>query len=130
MKKEIKFRAWDTVDYMSTPFTLMDIQNGQIQFTSDCVIMQFTGLQDRNGKEIYEGDILSYDYSDHLNPYPEERKKLPCYIVKYDDNNNFLLGGFGLDKNRLYCHSSRFKYAEVLGNIYETPELNPNKTTA
>ena len=59
-QREIKFRVWDNVDYMSSPFTLQDIQDKKIQFTSDCHVMQFTGLLDKNGKECYEGDIVVY----------------------------------------------------------------------
>lgn len=50
--REIKFRVWDNVDCMSGPITLQDLQDGRIQFTSDCPIMQFTGLHDKNGKII------------------------------------------------------------------------------
>lgn len=58
MNREIKFRVWDNVNYMSNPFTLRDIMQGRIEFTSDCPIMQYTGLKDRHGKEIYESDIV------------------------------------------------------------------------
>lgn len=54
----IKFRVWDKVDYMSTPFTIQDVQSGALGFTKDCPIMQYTGINDVNGKEIYEGDLV------------------------------------------------------------------------
>ena len=57
-QREIKFRVWDNVDYMSTPFTLHDLQMRKVMFTQDCILMQFTGLLDKNGKEIYEGDVV------------------------------------------------------------------------
>jgi hypothetical protein len=60
MNREIKFRVWDNVDYRSTPFTLQDLQDKTIQFTNDCKVLQYTGLKDKNGKEIYEGDIVRY----------------------------------------------------------------------
>lgn len=55
--REIKFRVWDNIDYMSQPFTLNDVMLGKIAFTEDCPVMQYTGLKDWKGKEIYEGDI-------------------------------------------------------------------------
>lgn len=62
MKKEQKYRVWDNVNYMSSPFTFKDLQENKIQFTDDCEVMQFTGLKDKNGKEIYGGDLLSDPY--------------------------------------------------------------------
>ena len=56
--KALKFRAWDNIDYMSNPFTLEDLQLGIVQFTKDCNVMQFSGLLDCKGKEVYEGDVL------------------------------------------------------------------------
>lgn len=56
MNREIRFRVWDNVDYMSTSFTLEDLQLKKIQFTSDCPVMQYTGLKDKNGKEVFQGD--------------------------------------------------------------------------
>ena len=71
----------------------------------DIVLMQYTGVRDKNGKEIYEGDIVKY-FGD------------VCEI-------NWLLSGF-------YIHWARGgfeevatndKYCEVIGNIYENPQL-------
>ncbi len=60
-----KFRVWDNVDYMSKPFDLQGLQNKTVQFTSDCVVMQYTGLKDKAGKEIYEGDMVKHDAWDY-----------------------------------------------------------------
>lgn len=60
MQKELKFKAWDGVDYLSNPFTLYDIQNGKIQFVPGTKIIQFTGLKDMHKKEIYDGDIIKF----------------------------------------------------------------------
>ncbi len=111
MNREIKFRVWDNVDYMSTPFTLQDIQSGKIQFTGDVKIMQFTGLLDKNGKEIWEGDILKVD---------DQEDKSKCTVV-------FINGAFQRRGTRLKYHSHfepiDFDLWLVAGNIHETPEL-------
>ncbi|MGA1047841.1 MAG: YopX family protein [Minisyncoccia bacterium] len=70
--------------------------------------MQFTGLKDKNGVEIYEGDIVKY--IGQLNP---DRYKL--FIIEWDDKlAGFYAGGGQIQRTKGY---------EVIGNIYETPEL-------
>ena len=61
MKREIKFRAWNLDDGM----LYFDFDSFQKDYYDQYGnIMQFTGLTDKNGKEIYEGDILTSKYVD------------------------------------------------------------------
>lgn len=70
-------------------------------------IMQYTGLKDKNGNEIYEGDILSL--SIHSKKYG---------VIKWNDN----LGGFYIYKVSSYTLKYADRY-EVIGNIYDNSEL-------
>lgn len=77
---------------------------------------QFTGLKDKNGKDIYEGDILSYG---------NKKDEIIIKIVWVDLSDN----GFKIikQKNKHILHDIRIyrfdEVAEVIGNIYENPEL-------
>ncbi len=111
--RDIKFRVWDNVDYMSSPFTLQDIQQRKIQFTSDCVVMQYTGLKDRSGKEIYEGDIMDYGAERY-------------FPITYKKNVFGLKSPVGDWHSGCWLDLSKF---EIIGNIYEHSYLLLNEPT-
>lgn len=128
--ENFKFRVWDNVDYMSSGFTFQHIKDSTVEFTNDCPIMQFTGLTDKNGKEIYEGDILQthfgYDFLDSHKYEVVYRAHQAVWGMK-----NLTKGMIGL---RPFCtmENSLIKkgifedfneFLEIIGNIYENPEL-------
>lgn len=107
---EIKFRAWGknskeflTPDGKVYGLTLKQIQN--IHDLDVWELTQYTGLKDKNGKEIYEGDILQYFKDHEHNP----QNKYIVDVVKWEKQGWY---PYRLEEN-----------AEIIGNIYENPEL-------
>ena len=119
--REIKFRVWHPKDkFMGVPFHAMQKFNQNIGiFPDDAILMQYTGLHDKNGKEIYEGDILRWHYA---YPKPED-----YFIVKWLDfrcafslfRQNYLMSHLPYAD----LHTNNDRNYEVIGNIYENPEL-------
>lgn len=78
--------------------------------------MQFTGLQDSNGKEIYEGDILKFEGTIYTYEVRFENASFVCYHCKKD------WGRWG-NLNRIKDHDFSDSKINIIGNIYENPEL-------
>lgn len=101
------------------------------------VLMQYTGLKDKNGREIYEGDILKHAANDDYLPIYDLNGDLTYYktVEGYAQQGviDFKNGGFEYKTNKTLAgrHENIHiplayvvdKYCEVIGNIYENPEL-------
>ena len=124
--REIKFRAWDELDKKMSFWTLNDliINFGYSELTEKPNVlndefMQYTGLKDKNGKEIYEGDIIQFKRNNE-----EFRRKEIQWINHYGQwnfpnlNNNE--SNYKKDITPKDILDSSW---EVIGNIYENPEL-------
>lgn len=131
MNRIIKFRAWDKK--LNVMWEMWPTEEGYFMFHPDHLgttthdfyeeigyiimneerfdLMQFTGLKDKNGKEIFEGDIVKCGNKN------EEIKVI-----------EFINGGFGYEGNTWDYWEDEFGHdkMEVIGNIYQNPELlNP-----
>lgn len=131
--RDIKFRGCDIQDIWRHGSVLIDevpiigtqyiIVQDRIQYVlpDNSTIGQFTGLTDKNGKEIYEGDILEYDTG---------KRYVVVYSIEAFDSgtNEHYIGAYMLrdDHNfhELICNVTRpYKYAEIIGNIHDHTEL-------
>lgn len=110
--REIKFKAWDK-EFKQFSDMALNYKIADINYYTDYEWMQYTGLKDKNGKEIYEGDIL--EFSGNV---------VALGIVKYNENFATFQACNG-NSGWLFGNESGTNI-EILGNIYENPELVKN----
>lgn len=119
-----KFRAWIKVDKQMKEVTTMEFTEGNLEYVCfDCeewdyspesvVLMQSTGLRDKNGQEIFEGDVV------RLNVY--NQLKCGIYEVRRGEAGDWQMQNRTRTKiiSLIYSPGS----TEVIGNIYTNPEL-------
>lgn len=117
--REIKFRAWDKKRKRMFAVTTLNASGAVSVFIDDdglyllpaeqIELMQYTGLKDKNGKEIYEGDIVK------SGPYCGKP-------IVFEEGRYWL----GEEPDDLFTSSVRWDI-EIIGNIHENPELLKEK---
>ena len=144
MKHRLEFRAWIKDAEMCYEDSGMYYQGDQylssflrriydqyvishpsaLAFDLEDRLMQYTGLKDKNGKKIFQGDIVTWSDGDYVSPsnprIAEVRldPELCFFAVNIGDGHKFGFSNFAYDDTE--------NHLEVIGNIYETPELlNP-----
>ena len=145
--REIKFRAWDKEDkkmfYVPVWFFSLNVVGlGMGKEKRDlginhCELMQYTGLKEKNNKEIYESDLVRILYTDwgskHLGTEEQKKMSLEEYLISISIIGEVVWGYDGWElkfkKNKYEEHTfgrlrpGKHGRMEVIGNIYENPEL-------
>lgn len=123
-----RYRAWLKEDKEMIDVEEMNFYNGELDFigdgitwmckSNDCVLMQSTGLRDKNGKEIFEGDIIAIEVDDTGTPinarvFQNSKKGILMFHV-FEDNEDVPMVELLEDDSVAFA---------IIGNIWEHPEL-------
>lgn len=120
MNREVKFRAWDTKINEMLPVVKLNFQAKEVtyyesedyedksdwQHFENCILMQYTGLKDKNGVDVYDGDILKANHT--------------TVAVEWTGHS---WGAANELDNEDYIVITDPGSFEVIGNIHENPEL-------
>lgn len=122
MSREIKFRAWDkrhnSMEYINDLYWFEE--NGIHDFNDDnYIFMQNTGLKDKNGKEIYDSDIVKVTWGSG---------KIVFYEVKYYGSlgYHYLRDTKNKEDDDIICIYD-YSQMDIIGNVFDNPELLKNK---
>ena len=119
--RELKFRAWDIDCHRFEYFEIgeNDDRYGMFRVAANkfgSVVEQYTGLKDKNGKEIYEGDILGGIWESGFVSWCEECKQFQYHSAD--------IGCMACSGDVHWCEISEDDgKLDVIGNIHENPEL-------
>lgn len=130
--REIKFRAWDKeikfmldwgygnlISFDGIPYEEAEVKYNtphiEISKNENLIPMQYTGLKDKAGKEIYEGDILKFIDDETIPDKPTE-----CITNVFWWNE---MSRFDLKNTYMKFNFTNNEYFEIIGNIYENSEL-------
>ena len=143
--RKIKFRAWMSNGFSEEEFRMYyhdemgdGILTDAIEEVNEnkygTVLMQYTGLKDKNGVEIYEGDIVRISYtnwgSKHLSSEPRHKEMTideymidiaKIKVIHYDTNGFYASNKLNGYSETMEC--GKYGFIEVIGNIYENKDL-------
>lgn len=128
--REIKFRCWNIAAKAMYPLEhfALTMEGRELQLMPKCehydkpyilneghlIYMQYTGLKDKNGREIYEGDIAEFSVKNEFGSWEDRRAEMKfingCFKFEFDSDRDVE----GIDNLRGVI---------VIGNIYENPNL-------
>src|SRR4051812_38489476 len=114
LMREIKFRVWSEYRKEMRPVQHLEAtEDGSFRLSENFQLLQYTGLKDKNGKEIYEGDILHQH-----NGHQRLRKTVRFQQVQNKNYTNSGFNGWNVVSGQSW---------EIIGNICSNPELlTPN----